>query len=177
MAVEDIITKLCKKCGEVKPLLSFSKNKGNKDGLQTYCKPCHCASVIKWQKDHPEKVNAKNKKWHSENPEKKKAYAKKSRANNKEALRISVRNRRAKQRESGGVLSKYLIGRLFKLQRGKCACCSEPLGSNYHLDHIMPLALGGANIDENMQLLRATCNMQKSAKHPIDFMQQRGFLL
>jgi 5-methylcytosine-specific restriction endonuclease McrA len=51
------------------------------------------------------------------------------------------------------------------------------LGDNYHLDHIVPLAIGGTNTDDNIQLLRQKCNQQKSAKHPIDFMQSRGFLL
>lgn len=74
-------------------------------------------------------------------------------------------------------MSSGLAIRLYKLQRGKCACCGLPLGDDYHLDHIMPLALGGTNTDDNIQLLRAKCNMQKSAKHPVDFMQQRGFLL
>jgi 5-methylcytosine-specific restriction endonuclease McrA len=78
---------------------------------------------------------------------------------------------------SGGKLSPDLAERLYELQGGKCACCGKPLGEKYHLDHIMPLALGGANTDDNMQLLTARCNIQKSAKHPIDFMQERGFLL
>jgi 5-methylcytosine-specific restriction endonuclease McrA len=52
-----------------------------------------------------------------------------------------------------------------------------PLGDNYHIDHIMPLALGGSNTDDNIQLLRQRCNNQKCAKHPVDFMQSRGFLL
>lgn len=73
--------------------------------------------------------------------------------------------------------SKGLAERLFRLQRGKCACCKKPLGSDYHLDHIMPLALGGVNEDSNIQLLRAKCNMQKHTVHPVEFMQQRGFLL
>lgn len=45
------------------------------------------------------------------------------------------------------------------------------------MDHIVPLALGGSNTDGNIQLLRATCNQQKHAKHPVVFMQERGFLL
>lgn len=174
MADTNTITKFCCKCGEHKPIAEFSKNRGNKDGLQTYCRPCHRASVLKWQKDHPQKANEKNRKWQAANPDKKKEYAKKSRENNKEALRIAVRNRRAKQR---GLLSKGLIGRLLRMQRGKCACCGKPLGTEYHIDHIIPLALGGENTDCNIQLLRAECNLQKGAKHPVDFMQQRGFLL
>lgn len=41
----------------------------------------------------------------------------------------------------------------------------------------MPLALGGANEDWNIQLLRQRCNNQKKAKHPVDFMQSKGYLL
>ena len=79
---------------------------------------------------------------------------------------------------SGGRLSKGLAAKLFAMQRGRCACgCKQPLGDDYHLDHRMPLVLGGANTDDNMQLLRKICNLQKHAKHPIDFMRQRGFLI
>jgi 5-methylcytosine-specific restriction endonuclease McrA len=81
------------------------------------------------------------------------------------------------KKETGGKLSSKLAARLFVLQKGKCACCLQPLGDDYHIDHIMPLALGGTNTDDNIQLLRAKCNLQKNAKHPVDFMQQRGFLL
>jgi hypothetical protein len=33
-------TKLCKKCGESKPVSSFSMNRSAKDLLQRYCKAC-----------------------------------------------------------------------------------------------------------------------------------------
>ena len=128
-----------------------------------------------------EKVKATKAKWVAANREKVKtygaAYGVVWRAANREVCRAYVQNRRARQLAAGGALSKLLSTKLFNLQRGKCACCGEPLGTNYHMDHIMPLVLGGANTDDNMQLLRATCNHQKSAKHPIDFMQQRGYLL
>lgn len=85
--------------------------------------------------------------------------------------------RRAQALASGGVLSVGLSAKLFKLQKGMCPCCKQPLGDDYHMDHKMPLALGGSNTDNNMQLLRKKCNQQKNAKHPVDFMQSRGFLL
>jgi len=79
---------------------------------------------------------------------------------------------------NGGELSKNLVAKLFKLQGGQCACgCGGDLGEDYHLDHRMPLALGGSNTDGNMQLLRKRCNLRKGAKHPIKFMQENGFLL
>lgn len=97
--------------------------------------------------------------------------------NNRWSARVRKQNRRARIKGAGGVLSKGLADKLFDLQQGKCACCKASLGKNFHLDHIMPLALGGENADCNMQLLRQRCNTQKKAKHPVDFMQSRGFLL
>lgn len=96
---------------------------------------------------------------------------------NPAARRIHKQNRRARKADNGGVLTKNLSEKLFTLQKGKCACCKQPLGTKYQLDHIMPLALGGPNTDDNIQLLHQRCNGQKHAKHPIEFMQSRGFLL
>ena len=78
---------------------------------------------------------------------------------------------------NSGNLSRGIAEKLLVAQKGRCACCGEKLGVDYHLDHIIPLALGGGHEDSNIQLLHSRCNLQKHAKHPIDFMQQRGFLL
>lgn len=142
---------------------------------------------------NPEKARAATAAYYAANTEKRKAASAAYRAANPvvvrsaiaawqaanpEAVRVHRQNRRAREIDSGGQLSSGLAERLFKLQRGKCACgCKQPLGDDYHLDHIMPLALGGSNTDDNIQLLRSTCNLQKSRKHPIDFMRQRGYLL
>lgn len=124
-----------------------------------------------------DKVNATTAKWRAANPNRfKETYAAWSAAN-PEKRRVNEHNRRARKRENGGRLSSGITQRLLKLQRGKCACCAKPLGDDYHLDHIMPLALGGANTDNNMQLLRADCNRAKWAKHPVDYMRSKGFLI
>jgi 5-methylcytosine-specific restriction endonuclease McrA len=72
----------------------------------------------------------------------------------------------AKRRQASGRLSKGIVEELLIRQRGLCACCKRDLGSDYHIDHIMPIALGGTNTDDNVQLLLAECNMRKGAKHP-----------
>lgn len=124
-----------------------------------------------------EKISEKNANWSAANRELAKANSATWRAANPEKCRIHDQNRKARKRANGGKLSSDLSAKLFKLQRGKCTCCGLPLGDNYHLDHVIPLALGGANEDSNIQLLRAECNLKKSSKHPVDFMQSRGFLL
>lgn len=129
----------------------------------------------KWRKANPQKARQSKATWAASNPEYYSYYREANREKLRKAFRVYGQNRRA--RKAGGKLSKGLSERLFKLQRGKCACCGKPLGDDYHLDHIMPLALGGTNTDGNIQLLRAECNRQKRAKHPVDFMRERGLLL
>ncbi len=130
-----------------------------------------------WAAANIKTVQENRRKWRAANLEKARAGAAQYRRDHPEAKRISEQNRRQKARENGGRLSRGLAGKLFKLQKGKCACCGLPLGDDYHLDHIMPLHRGGQHADSNMQLLRSKCNHEKHAKHPVDFMQERGFLL
>lgn len=200
-------SKTCTKCGEVKHTTEFYKKQtrdgfttrckvctntanakwaaDNRDKVN--------ANLSKWKKANPdkvkadaakyrsenaEKVKAARAKWASSNHEKMKAIRASWRAANPEATRIYSHTRRAREREVGGKLSHGITEKLYSLQKGKCACgCGQPLGNDYHIDHIIPIVLGGINADENIQLLRAFCNTSKGAKHPIDFMQQRGYLI
>lgn len=135
------------------------------------------ARGAKYRAENVEKEKARCAKYRAANPEKRKETSDKYRATHVEECRLIVHNRNARKRENGCTLTRGLTSRLFKLQRGKCPCCGKPLGKDYHIDHKKPLALGGQNVDSNIQLLRAICNMQKGAKDPVDFMQSRGFLL
>lgn len=145
-----------------------------------------------WKAANPDKVRAGRKAWADANPEKVAETNRKQRAKNPEAtalrkaiykrenkdkVRALGQNRRARKKNAGGRLSRDIGIRLLKLQKGRCACCGESLGDSYHLDHILPLALGGDNTDSNVQLLRAICNLKKGARHPVEFMQSQGRLL
>ncbi len=98
------------------------------------------------------------------------------RTKNPELARRHIHTRRSRLR--GGEISKQAIGFLLKSQRWSCVNCRAPLKeTGYHIDHIMPLSLGGKNSDSNIQLLCPSCNLTKSAKHPIDWAQSQGRLL
>lgn len=128
---------------------------------------------------NPEKCRAKSRLYYSEFKEKAADSRNKYRAR-PEYRAIDQNNqikRRARIASSAGSLSSGIVEKLILAQKGKCACCGEILGADYHLDHIIPLLLGGKHEDSNIQLLHALCNLQKHAKHPVDFMQQRGLLL
>ena len=190
------MTKFCPKC----QVETERNTKGD-------CKPCAIVRVKKWVENNREKHNKKCAEWAKNHREKGNARSAKYRQKNKESIlqkeqerklkdkakylqrardyakkypdKVNARSseRRAKRKNQAGIVSKNIIEKLKKLQKGKCPCCKRPLGDNYHLDHIVPLSLGGKHEDSNLQLLIANCNQQKYNKHPIDFMQSRGFLL
>ena len=125
----------------------------------------------KWRAENREKLVGTRAKWRLENPQ----YIAKHRAAHSDWYRVYTENRR--KRKSSGCLSRDRVSRLHKLQRNRCACCGKCLGEDVHLDHIVPLARGGLNIDSNMQLLHSVCNSRKGARDPIEFMRSMGNLL
>lgn len=91
------------------------------------------------------------------------------------ARKLLRKARNIKRRAAGKVKGKD-IQWLLKAQKGLCVVCRAKM-SSYHVDHILPVAMGGSSDKGNLQLLCPTCNQDKSAKHPVSFMQERGFLL
>jgi 5-methylcytosine-specific restriction endonuclease McrA len=69
------------------------------------------------------------------------------------------------------------IAQIGAAQRWRCAICKCSVRDKYDLDHIIPLAKGGAHHRKNVQLLCPTCNRRKGAKDPIEYMQSLGHLL
>lgn len=194
---QGVCMKYCKNCncnteifnsGRCKPCTKIRCAKYNKDNAEKislfrkkkYAENPDPARIRakKWAEKNYERKTETNKKWHEANPESHKKSVEKYSKNNSWVNDIRNQRRRARKALVGGTLTKGLRDKLYKLQRGLCACgCKKKLEDKYHLDHIMPLALGGSNEDWNIQLLSPECNKQKHAKNPIDFMQQRGFLI
>lgn len=146
----------------------------------------------RWAQDNPEKRNAQAAKWAEDNPDKRKAICAKYVAENPDKVKVSQikwysKNpekvkarkhiRRAREKNAEGSFTPTDIHSMLKQQREKCVVCRVDISETYQIDHIMPLALGGSNNISNIQLLCSHCNLSKNAKHPIDFMQSRGFLL
>lgn len=66
----DDITRVCRKCGQEKPLEEFAKNKGCVLGRTHTCKQCEAERYRKWRAANPEKRWEYNRKWRAANPEK-----------------------------------------------------------------------------------------------------------
>jgi hypothetical protein len=205
MAEEDTTepTKYCKFCDSHKPTSTFQKER-YKDRFVYRTKCCICRNVDqnrRHRKRHPpipkskrtrEQRLAYKNQWYAANKEKIAAAQKERRCrlkanfarvnqnwrlNNPEKCRTYVRNRRARIRNCQGSHTDEDVANIYKLQKGKCAGCNKPLGDKYDVDHIKPLIQGGENNPRNLQLMHAYCNRSKGAKDPIQFMQEKGFLL
>lgn len=80
----DDITRVCRKCGQEKPLEEFAKNKECVLGHSHTCKHCKREHACKYRADNHEKVLERTRKWRVDNPEKVREYDRKYRADNHE---------------------------------------------------------------------------------------------
>lgn len=85
---------------------------------------------------------------------------------------IRATNRRALSIGADGFHCRSDIDLIFEEQGGKCPGCLKTLQKGYHVDHVMPLMLGGSNWPSNLQILCKKCNCRKWAKHPLDWFAQ-----
>jgi hypothetical protein len=128
-----------------------------------------------WREANPERMRALNSAYYAANRDKEIVRSLEWAKANPEYVRIRNQNREALKKQNGGKLSKNITKLLMAEQGCKCAgCLVDLLTTGYHLDHVMPIALGGPNIDENIQLLCPTCNSSKNAKHPLAWMAAKG---
>lgn len=185
--------KTCTVCKTKKDLFEFGKQKGSKTGLRSACKKCHTEKAKLYVANNKEKVQAYKKSHYLENREHIRNQCKAYRAinldfcksinaqwkrENSDLVRVYNQNRKAKKRMQAGLISKDIVKKLMVLQSGKCANCATDLhDSGHHLDHMMPIDLGGLHADENLQLLCPTCNLRKYNKDPIAWANENGRLL
>ena len=109
-----------------------------------------------------ERIKAKFAEWQKKNPDKR---------------RITEAKRRAQKQGSPGSYTEQDIAELLIRQRDRCGYCDKSLKRGFHVDHVIPLVLGGTNNRANLQLLCASCNTRKGKKHPLDYAKTLGLLV
>lgn len=89
-----------------------------------------------------------------------------------EKFKIQDLKRRNRKQSNGGMPpSGKQLACLVQLYRNTCAYCNtNPYG---HIDHIVPVALGGSNDIENLVPACASCNLSKNAKPIEQFLDEK----
>jgi 5-methylcytosine-specific restriction endonuclease McrA len=158
--------KSCTLCKQEKPVQDFTKDKNRVDGFYVWCRSCKKKKASEYYAKNPESVKKRVDIWRKKNWEQLKPKF------------LEYRHRRmAREKNAQGTHTKNDVYVLLELQNHKCAECKTSLGKEFHLDHIMPLFLGGSNDRSNLQMLCPTCNLKKSFKDPIKWANENGRLL
>jgi 5-methylcytosine-specific restriction endonuclease McrA len=90
-------------------------------------------------------------------------------AAHREQSRAKYNAYRSRKMRATGTHTAADVQAQYKRQHGRCYWCSKKVGSDYHVDHVVPLFLGGSNGPENIVVACPWCNESKGAKHPMDW--------
>jgi len=191
--------KKCYKCGLIKELAQFNKNKSKKDGLATECKICKKLQDKKYREENSDYYKQYNHKYNVEHKralyEQKKEYI----ANNKEThwnqqhnwyiknidsikFRIALykkehpeqyqmySNRRLARKKTS-IIAIFTIQDVINKYGKNCVYCG---GLFEQIDHYIPLSKGGSHTLDNVRPSCEHCNLTKNNKLPEEFIKYKG---
>lgn len=134
-----------------------------------------------WREKNKEALSAKRKAYRKANEPMLRVAIRDWEKRNPEKMAACRHNSRAMRKKAEGSHTGEDIKRIYESQRGICINCKIKIPKSgkhrYHIDHIVPLAKGGTNNADNLQILCVRCNCSKGAKDPIDWAQENGRLL
>ncbi len=182
--------KQCTKCKDIKRLAEFGVARGNKDGLNYWCKVCVRAASAAWKvanpdgvKRHQARYRAEHKDaarvyaaaYYAEHKEQWRSYAKAYREANREVTNARIaawtkanpqKNRanvaRRKARKLGNGYEVYDRFAIYERDKGVCHICHRKVSrSAFTLDHLVPLVHGGPDTAANVAVAHSTCNKRR----------------
>jgi len=170
-------------------LNEFHKHKREKDGLQTRCKSC----VNKHRAIHKESIKLSRANYHANNKERLNEISREYQRTHKEtdAARKKEwsKNNKLRDNERKKQWAKTEVGRAYyaSWQSGRRVKLATPLseldwfvlleaqrlsklrenmlGTKWHVDHIIPVSLGGTNEYTNIQVVPAAWNLKKGNRN------------
>jgi hypothetical protein len=181
-------------CESPQPLVNFSRNARNKDGLYTYCKACAAVQMKAWRKANAERVRTSTVAWRSANAVRVKEVKAAYHARNKE--QINARHaawRKENHEQHKAACAAWCAknpARRAALQKKRNAAklratpawanktailayytlareLSMLTGERYHVDHIVPLQgelVCGLHVENNLQVIPASKNISKGKR-------------
>jgi len=185
--------KPCTKCGEEKPFDAFGVERRLSSGRQPHCRDCATKYRKRYRRERPHvhrksnkgnyernhpRVRARHSAWWKANKEKGREYglrkqrekpeitaraSRKWRVNNQDRVHeFNLARRARKVNAPGSGVNATDIRSVMDESLGICAYCNErkPLT----VDHIEPLARGGAHDPSNLAAACSSCNSSKKTK-------------
>ena len=170
--------KRCPKCSHEKHHSEFNSNKSRRDGLQGYCRPCEHEYKRKWEKDNPDivrAIGARKKDYHTNwcmekyntDPEYKvrvKARMSAYRQSPKGKAKNADQEMRRRARKRGNTAEKFSREDIIVRDNSICHICKKKVPpEEMSLDHLIPIARGGAHTEWNVAVAHNVCNQRRGA--------------
>lgn len=109
-----------------------------------------------YARDNALRLKIASRAWVKRNPEKRTAIARQYRA-------------RRRAQEEGGI-STGTLANWTAAQPKVCFYCGDTCPDDFHVDHFVPLSKGGPHVLTNLRIACAPCNLSKSARDPMEWM-------
>lgn len=180
-------TKVCGTCGVEKSATEYHKNKDGIGGLRSQCKVCKRLYHVEYGKVNKEKISKKSKDWRTNNLERERTQSALYYEANRAAIRAKHKKhyegspeqylaRSAKRRaiKAGATIEEFTLSDVLERWGTNCHICGEAVdltaprrvglpgwGRGLHLEHVVPLAVGGNHSLENVKPAHGICNVQK----------------
>ena len=145
-------TKICSRCGQLKPLSEFWKKKDCKYGLRPSCKICKKAELRKWRAAHPDQTRESQKRWRLKNLDKarefqRKCYMKrrstiKGKLDHRMSVRIQQSLKNSKRSQNWELLVGYTVNDLkqhLQKQFTGNMTWEKLMEGEIHIDHKIPI--------------------------------------
>jgi hypothetical protein len=164
-----MVMKTCFKCGETKPLDSFHKHKGMKDGHLNKCSACVVKDVAEWREKNPEcrkreHARTREREGHRTNEEWR-AYQQQHKLGRKTvAKKYAFKRRRLLEKQELTELDELVLVEAFNLAEKR----EKITGFQWHVDHIVPLfhkKACGLNNAYNLQVVPGGWNFKKGNRN------------
>lgn len=183
--------KVCSKCRVSKSVTAFYLDNSRRDKLQPHCIDCMKAAQRDWYKRHADERRAYEA---TRDPEHKREISRESsrrcRARDPEAARRNVKAWKVRHPEQAREVARLSASRyrakhhgcrgkhdtaevlnLVSSYLGLCVYCDAEYA---HLDHVEPVARGGADDIDNIVPACARCNQRKQSRSLLAFMLNGG---
>jgi 5-methylcytosine-specific restriction endonuclease McrA len=183
VASSDSTTKSCCRCKQSFPRTPehFEARPTTRDGLRGACRECERARKSKLYFENKDHYRQLERDWVDKNRERKnelaredyrshkikrKATKKKWKVGNRALLSVYDAKRRTARKANGGSHTADDVMLQYRSQNGLCWWCGVSVGTDYHVDHRVPIDRGGSNDARNICITCPYCNLSKKNKLP-----------
>lgn len=174
--------KTCYRCGEIKELASFTRDKRLKLGVNNLCKVCRMKERKAWAEANPEKHKSAQDRYRlsDEGRSKQREVHRRWREENPELVKENLRKywgsgkgRPEYQKKYRQLLKECSEFDLFVLEEAKALSKlrAKTTGIKWSIDHIVPISKGGTHEYKNIQVVPLRWNQGKYNKEGSRFLE------